>query len=553
MRVTGLLVALVLLCGAASADFTAFKAKYGKAYASAAEEARRAGIYQANMAKAAQLQATNPLATFGENQFADMTEAEFKVMHNNQDLYKKLQGAGGAQATIPKAGGQAIDWRTKGAVTPVKNQGQCGSCWSFSTTGGIEGQWKLAGHPLTSLSEQEFVSCDTIDHGCQGGLMDNAYNWVLKNHNGSIVTEASYPYVSGGGQVPACQLSGKKFGAQITGFENLPHNEDQMATWVYSNGPLSIAVDATSWQTYTGGIMTNCISNQIDHGVLIVGFDDNNSPPYWIVKNSWTATWGEQGYIRIQKGTDQCLITSYPCSAKVAKAGPPGPTPPGPTPPPGPSGAHFVQKHCKSARCDTECEKVHLPQNQCITGKAGSYKAICATDALIVTEFTNRNCSGQSTVVSNPINTCSVIFGTFDEEMFVLNDCSETNPPGPSPPSPTPPSPPAPTVTPAPSGGSFTQMDCQDAACSQGCQNHTFPQNQCLPLSGGGSAKAVCSATALTLTEYPTSTSCTGTSIPSNMPINQCLKNQQGTYFENICNNGNPRVPAGKLPSLRKL
>jgi len=333
-----------------------------------------------------------------------------------------------------------------------------------------------------------------------------------------------------------------------------------MATWVYSNGPLSIAVDATSWQTYTGGIMTNCISNQIDHGVLIVGFDDNNNPPYWIVKNSWTNTWGEAGYIRVEKGTDQCLITSYPCSSKVKKAGPPGPTPPGPTPPPGPSGAKFIQKTCSDATCK-QCSDMTLPQNECITAARGSYKASCAANALIIQAFVGRKCEGTPMTTSNPINVCSIIFRKDKEERFVLNDCTATpspptNPPAPTPPSPTntpQPSPPGPSPTPSPSA-TFTQMDCMDSQCTQGCQNHTFPQNQCLPLSGGGSAKAHCTASALVLVEYPSSSSCEGTSVPANMPINQCLSNQQGAYFENICNNGNPRAPPmGALKPLKKL
>jgi len=277
------------------------------------------------MKKAEQLSALNPQATFGASPYADYTEAEFKKYHNAEKHYKA------AKADRPKpivmseeerkvANGEKVDWRQKGAVTPVKNQGQCGSCWSFSTTGGIEGQWFLAGNPLTSLSEQELVSCDTTDDGCQGGLMQNAFKWLLDNKDGKIVTEDSYPYVSGMGNVPSCDLSGKKFGAQINGQLNVQKTEDDMAAWVYKNGPLSIAVDATSWQTYTGGIMTNCQSTQVDHGVLIVGFDDANSTPYWIVKNSWGPTWGEEGYIRVKKGSDECLITYDPTSSTVGPA-----------------------------------------------------------------------------------------------------------------------------------------------------------------------------------------------------------------------------------------
>jgi cysteine peptidase B len=437
-----------------------------------------------------------------------------------------------------KSAGKAVDWRTKGAVTGVKNQGQCGSCWAFSTTGGIEGQWFLAGNTLTSLSEQELVSCDTIDSGCNGGLMDNAFEWLMQSQQGAIDTEASYPYVSGNGQAPACSQSGKVTGATINGHKDLPHDESQMATWVYTGGPLSIAVDATSWQTYVGGIMTNCISDQIDHGVLIVGFDETNNPPYWIVKNSWGRSWGESGYIRVSKGSNQCLITSDPCTSTVgsgpAPPGPTPPTPPSPPSPPTPPGKDIEQLHCKDPKCK-DCTIVKIPQNKCIAAASNSYKAQCITDGLLITAFSNKDCSGSGTVTVDPINVCSIVFNPDKKEEFVQNNCGSG--PGPNPPPPPPP-PPSPTTA-APSGnGSFTQMQCTDAQCTQGCQSYTFPQNSCLKLSDGGSGIAVCQADGLLLTEYPLSSSCTGPSVPDLMPINQCLQDQDGTYFENTCTSG---------------
>jgi len=351
MKLLFVLLAFLAVCAVAEKNYVSmfedFKVKYNRKYESAAEEAKRLRIFVANMHKAEQLALANPLATFGPNDFADLSASEFKTRHNGEAHFKAMQQS---RKHIPdmfteeqvKATVSSIDWRAKGAVTYVKNQGQCGSCWAFSTTGGIEGQWFLAGHPLVALSEQELVSCDTTDDGCNGGLMDNAMAWLVSAQGGNIVTEASYPYVSGGGNVPACALP-KTTGAHITGHIDLPHSESQMATWMSTNGPISIGVDATSWQTYSGGIMTNCISSQVDHGVLAVGFDDNNNPPYWIIKNSWAANWGEDGYIRVQKGTDQCLITSGPCSSK-AGSGPVPPSPPAPSgsssagpPPPAPS------------------------------------------------------------------------------------------------------------------------------------------------------------------------------------------------------------------------
>jgi len=532
------IVALVALAFAADArpfasEFEKFKTRFGKAYGDAKEEKYRYGVFVSNMMTARKLAKTNPLAQFGATEFMDMTPQEFKIRHSAEKYYARAASKHNAKKDLLSAEevlaaqGSKVDWRTKGAVTPIKNQGQCGSCWSFSSTGSIEGQWFLAGNTLTSVSEQELVSCDTIDSGCQGGLMDNAWTWLMQAQNGSIVTEASYPYVSGNGEVPTCALSGKQFGAQINGHLDVPKTEQQMGAFVLKSGPMSVAVDATSWQTYTGGILTDCISNQIDHGVLVVGFDDTNNPPYWIIKNSWGTSWGENGYIRVQKGTDQCLITSYPCSSTVAPAGPtPAPGPgPNPTPvPPTPSGKEFEQKWCEDPKC-TNCSAVRLPQGKCITGKKNSYIATCATDALIVQAFATRDCRGTATVTANPLDQCSIVFSSEHTEHFISNDC---HPPAPKPTTTAAPPTPAPT-------SNFIQMMCQDAACSQGCQNNTFPQNTCLPLNGGGSATVVCQPGEVVLTEYPLSQSCTGMSIPSTMPTDQCLQDQQGGSLENFC------------------
>jgi hypothetical protein len=269
--------------------------------------------------------------------------------------------------------------------------------------------------------------------------------------------------------------------------------------------------------------LTNCISHQIDHGVLIVGFDDNNNPPYWILKNSWASSWGENGFIRVQKGTNQCLITSYPCSAKVAKG---GPTPP-PTPPTPPGRKEFTQRKCKKPTCE-DCKDIVLPQDECIAGAKYSYKGSCTGGKLIVDAFVGRKCQGNRIARStNEINQCSIDFDSKSTEEFIQNLCHA----GPAPPTPAPTAPPTPSPT-----QQFVQMDCSDSACTQGCTNNTFAANVCLPLSGGGSAIAVCSPGQLTLTEYPLSNNCTGFSIPSTMPLDQCLANGDGQgYFENFC------------------
>jgi cathepsin F/cysteine peptidase B len=332
-RLSAIVVLCALVVFAASAEktfrlstkieFEEFKKKYQRSYESEEEDAKRFGIFQENMKRAHEMQLRNPLATFGVNNFSDMSAAEFKIRHSAEKYFAAKQ-AKKKESVKPiytddqlKLRGSAIDWRDYNAVTYVKNQGQCGCCWSFSSTGSIEGQWAIAGNGLVALSEQELVSCDQGggNSGCQGGMMDAAWEWLVDTQGGQIATEASYPFVSGAGAVPGC-TSGT-IGATITGNEDLPQSEAQMATWMYTNGPISIGVDATSWQTYNGGILSDCVSEQLDHAVLAIGFNEASSTPYWIIKNSWGASWGEAGYIYVAMGSNQCLLADSPCTSVV--------------------------------------------------------------------------------------------------------------------------------------------------------------------------------------------------------------------------------------------
>jgi C1A family cysteine protease len=306
------------------ADFAKYKSKFLKSYASAAEEAVARKAYEENMQWAAELKSRNPHATFGETAYTDFPRASFKATHHNANFSQHMKNRKPIQYRVHTQGqATAIDWRARGAVTGVKNQQQCGGCWSFSTTGNIEGQWFLAGNPLTSLSEQELLSCDTTggNNGCDGGLMDYAFQWLINSQQGTIVTASSYPFVSGDGAVPSCSLSGTTPGATISSYNDLAQDESQIAAYVYDNGPVSIGVDAASFQTYTGGILTDCQyngPNSLDHAVLIVGYDDTVSVPYWIVKNQWGTSWGESGYIRLAKGSNQCGLADAATSSIVS-------------------------------------------------------------------------------------------------------------------------------------------------------------------------------------------------------------------------------------------
>jgi len=224
----------------------------------------------------------------------------------------------------------AVDWTTKGAVTPVKDQGQCGSCWSFSTTGALEGAFAIKYGTLVSFSEQQLVDCDTLgnggrDHGCNGGLMDNAFAWIAKNNG--LCTETDYPYVSGVTKTAGtCQKSCKNVGGSdvLSSPIDVESASDVAMMVALAQQPVSIAIEADEreFQLYKSGVFSGKCGTNLDHGVLAVGYGtDSSGGDYYKVKNSWSTTWGEKGYIRLGRGAGfnegqgQCgilLEASYP-------------------------------------------------------------------------------------------------------------------------------------------------------------------------------------------------------------------------------------------------
>jgi cathepsin F len=287
------------------AAFEAFKVKHAKVYASQEEHDYRFSVFTDNLEKANKMNAEHMLvagtAVFGVTQFSDMTQDEFRVSYLN---YRPRES--NVTREVPKWDGPIandIDWRTQGALTPVKDQGQCGSCWAFGATAAIESYGKITGkYSLQTLAPQQITSCDKTSYGCQGGWAEHAFNYVVSA--GGIELESSYPYVSGKtGQTGSCQADKSKFVASISGYTAVAAGESNLAT-ALNSGPPTVCLAATAFQTYTGGILSVC-DNNVDHCVQAVGYTSD----YWIVRNSWGTRWGEQGFIRIARGKDLCKIS----------------------------------------------------------------------------------------------------------------------------------------------------------------------------------------------------------------------------------------------------
>jgi cathepsin F len=259
-------------------------------------------------------------ATYGASQFADLTQEEFQKTYLPRRWDTQYDDRM-KPAEIPRESApDTYDWRQHTAVTSVKNQGSCGSCWAFSVTGNIEGQWAIKKKQLTPLSEQELVDCDKLDEGCNGGLPSNAYQEIQRL--GGLESEADYPYK---GDDEKCAFVRQEARFYINGSLNISHNEDDMKVWIYKNGPASIGINAFAMQFYLGGIShpwkVFCAPDFLDHGVLIVGYGIQkgwfSTTPYWIIKNSWGQHWGEQGYYLVYRGDGVCGLNTMVSSSAV--------------------------------------------------------------------------------------------------------------------------------------------------------------------------------------------------------------------------------------------
>uniref|UniRef100_A0A4V2H8R1 U88-Liphistoxin-Lth1a_1 n=1 Tax=Liphistius thaleban TaxID=1905330 RepID=A0A4V2H8R1_9ARAC len=304
--------------------FYDFAMKYNKEYKSEEEREARFRVFQRNLRKINYLNDfERGTAKYGVTAFADLTETEFKKyrLGLRPDLAPENDVMPIAEIPVDPIP-QSFDWREKDVVSEVKDQGQCGSCWAFSTTGNIEGQWAIKKKKLVSLSEQELVDCDKVDEGCNGGLPSNAYKEIIRL--GGLEGEKDYPYE---GTDDKCEFNKTDVRVYINSSVAISQNETEMAAWLVKNGPISIGINANAMQFYFGGISHPwkflCSPDNLDHGVLIVGYGVHTYPlfkttlPFWIIKNSWGASWGEQGYYRVYRGDGTCGLNKMATSSVI--------------------------------------------------------------------------------------------------------------------------------------------------------------------------------------------------------------------------------------------
>ncbi|KAK1427443.1 hypothetical protein QVD17_16129 [Tagetes erecta] len=323
-----------------NAMYMSWRVKHGKFYNSVGENTKRFQIFNANFRYIEQHNSRNSSYKLGLNKFADMSPQEYRLLNNgakNMHSRRKFNNVKSDRYSVYSGDviPDFIDWRNKGAVAPIKDQGlTCGSCWAFSTTGSMEAINQIVTGDLITLSEQELVDCDTsYSAGCDGGYIEHAFEFIV--NNGGIDSDKGYPYTGIDGRCDTTKKNAKL--VSIDGYEAVPENDELALKKAVANQPVSVYIDASSqdFEFYKSGIFNGSCGTYLDHAVVVVGYGTEDGKDYWIVKNSWGEEWGEQGYMRIERNIKEkegkCGIAMeayYPIKN--------GPNPPTPSPSPQP-------------------------------------------------------------------------------------------------------------------------------------------------------------------------------------------------------------------------
>ncbi|KAG0601321.1 hypothetical protein M758_11G101800 [Ceratodon purpureus] len=316
--------------------------RHGRVYSGLEERQRRFRVWRENLDYVQRHQGKNSSYQLGLTRFADLTNEEFRRLYTGTrvDSGRVRRSSSSGFRYKDVVAPESVDWREKGVVTKVKDQGSCGSCWAFSAVGSVEGINAIRTGEAISLSVQELVDCDQkYNQGCNGGLMDYAFDFIIEN--GGIDTEKDYPYTAYDGRCDVSKKNAKV--VTIDGYEDVPENDEEALKKAVAGQPVSVAIEAggRDFQLYTGGVFTGHCGTDLDHGVLAVGYGTEKDLDYWIVKNSWGEYWGENGYLRMQRNLKDsnafglCGINIEPSYAVKTSPNPPnpGPTPPSPSPP----------------------------------------------------------------------------------------------------------------------------------------------------------------------------------------------------------------------------
>eukprot|EP01107_Rhizomastix_libera_P017571 TRINITY_DN852_c0_g2_i1.p1 TRINITY_DN852_c0_g2~~TRINITY_DN852_c0_g2_i1.p1 ORF type:complete len:367 (+),score=64.92 TRINITY_DN852_c0_g2_i1:36-1103(+) len=303
------------------------------------EYAARYEVFRGNLQRIAALnaesQSRGSSVVYGVTRFADLSPAEFAALYSNAEhgaklveefehavaagaMHKSNETASPVAAVSALALPTDVDWRAKGAVTDVKNQGQCGCCWTFSTVANIESLYKIKYNQLIDFSPQQLIDCDhtckffTCNKGCSGGVPKYAMEYIKKN---GLTTLKKYPFI---GKEGTCSYTESMSQVTIKDFVAIDNDEGEMQKYVANSGPISACLYVNSnFQYYKSGVFDDagCPTNTINHAITVVGYGTENGKDFWIIKNSWGDDWGEDGFIRIARGKNMCGIKNQSATA----------------------------------------------------------------------------------------------------------------------------------------------------------------------------------------------------------------------------------------------